>query len=217
MAQTVYEAVRREIPSLGPWKSFDALEVQRIADALKIFFDDDLNLISKDTNMTHEHELVSRLQSLLDRMSNDARTALMFEADGDTLRDVMAFIRERQHIAKSQNSEFEIYPPNDAGSTNCIVRWMVDTPDGWIGAWSKEALEGFISTRSKQSRKESDEPSEALLIIRCISMIEAELLMAEMNDTRLPPVFEQQIGELAVRSSALNAVIDYIKERHEKA
>lgn len=32
------------------------------------------------------------------------------------------------------------YQPNAEGATLCTVRWMIDTPAGWIGAYDKEAL-----------------------------------------------------------------------------
>lgn len=38
----------------------------------------------------------------------------------------------------------EITPPNNIGSTQCIVRWQVETPKGWAGAWNREALEYLI-------------------------------------------------------------------------
>lgn len=31
------------------------------------------------------------------------------------------------------------YPPNESGSTMCIVRWLHDTVKGWIGSWDQEA------------------------------------------------------------------------------
>ena len=37
--------------------------------------------------------LISQLQSFLDRIKNDTRSALMFEADADTLREAMARIK----------------------------------------------------------------------------------------------------------------------------
>jgi hypothetical protein len=37
----------------------------------------------------------------------------------------------------------EIKPPNQEGSSTCTVRWTIETPAGWIGAWDKEALEQF--------------------------------------------------------------------------
>lgn len=32
------------------------------------------------------------------------------------------------------------YQPNADGATLCTVRWMIDTPAGWIGAYDKETL-----------------------------------------------------------------------------
>lgn len=37
----------------------------------------------------------------------------------------------------------EIKAPNESGSTQCIVRWMVETPSGWVGSYDREALEQF--------------------------------------------------------------------------
>jgi hypothetical protein len=35
-------------------------------------------------------------------------------------------------------------PPNEAGSTQCVVRWMVELPNGmWLGAWDKEAFDAY--------------------------------------------------------------------------
>jgi len=33
---------------------------------------------------------------------------------------------------------------NETGDTMCVVRWMAETPDGWLGAWDKEAFDAFI-------------------------------------------------------------------------
>ena len=35
----------------------------------------------------------------------------------------------------------DIKPPNPDGRTMCIVRWMAETPHGWVGSWDKSALE----------------------------------------------------------------------------
>lgn len=43
-------------------------------------------------------KIVSGLQSLLDRMTNDARTGLMFEADGDSLREAIAALRTADRV-----------------------------------------------------------------------------------------------------------------------
>ena len=46
---------------------------------------------------------------------------------------------------KRLQSEIEarliVYPPNVEGKTQCIVRWMAQTPRGWIGSWDKAALD----------------------------------------------------------------------------
>ena len=34
--------------------------------------------------------------------------------------------------------------PNESGETLCIVRWMVETPNGWVGAYDKVALEALF-------------------------------------------------------------------------
>lgn len=33
--------------------------------------------------------------------------------------------------------------PNESGETNATVRWMVETPGGWIGGYDKSALEWY--------------------------------------------------------------------------
>lgn len=33
--------------------------------------------------------------------------------------------------------------PNEAGETSCVVRWMVETPAGWLGAYDREAFDAF--------------------------------------------------------------------------
>jgi hypothetical protein len=37
----------------------------------------------------------------------------------------------------------EIHPPNGSGETMCVVRWMAETPHGWVGSFDREALEQF--------------------------------------------------------------------------
>ena len=41
-------------------------------------------------------------------------------------------------------NHFEPHPPNEEGKTNGIIRWMVETPSGWVGSWDKAALEQFV-------------------------------------------------------------------------
>jgi hypothetical protein len=44
--------------------------------------------------------LISALQSFLDRLKNDARSGLMFEGDGDTLREAMTYIRHSEAMKR---------------------------------------------------------------------------------------------------------------------
>ena len=43
----------------------------------------------------------------------------------------------------NRDKVIEPYRPNESGSTQCIVRWLVDTPGGWIGAYDKEAFDAY--------------------------------------------------------------------------
>jgi hypothetical protein len=47
-------------------------------------------------------------------------------------------------------SDFEIIAPNSKGKTQCIIRWMIETPSGWVGAWDKSALEQFLPVQKNQ-------------------------------------------------------------------
>ena len=42
---------------------------------------------------------------------------------------------------RARYSKLDIYPPNSEGKTQCIVRWMAETPHGWIGSWDRKSLE----------------------------------------------------------------------------
>lgn len=33
--------------------------------------------------------------------------------------------------------------PNEEGSTQCVVRWMLETPGGWLGAYDKSAFDAY--------------------------------------------------------------------------
>ena len=35
--------------------------------------------------------------------------------------------------------------PNDEGEAICHVRWMVETPAGWLGAWDHQAFDAYVS------------------------------------------------------------------------
>lgn len=40
----------------------------------------------------------------------------------------------------------DIQPPNNSGATMCTVRWMAETPNGWVGAYDRAALEQLSIT-----------------------------------------------------------------------
>lgn len=44
--------------------------------------------------------------------------------------------------------------PNDSGSTMCVVRYQVETPFGWVGAWDREALRYLIDHHDQTTQKE---------------------------------------------------------------
>ena len=35
--------------------------------------------------------------------------------------------------------------PNDEGEAICHVRWMIETPAGWLGAWDRQAFDAYVS------------------------------------------------------------------------
>jgi hypothetical protein len=35
--------------------------------------------------------------------------------------------------------------PNEDGQTMCAVRWIVETPAGWLGSWDREAFDAYVS------------------------------------------------------------------------
>ncbi len=41
---------------------------------------------------------------------------------------------------------------NDTGETMCIVRWQIETPAGWVGAYDKAALEYLLAARAKEGK-----------------------------------------------------------------
>ncbi len=54
---------------------------------------------------------------------------------------IVAFAREIQ--ARRVDWQVPILP-NEAGETVCHVRWMVETPKGWLGAWDREAFDSYL-------------------------------------------------------------------------
>ena len=57
----------------------------------------------------------------------------------------------------------DIYRPNDEGATMCIVRWLMDTPAGWIGAYDRDALE-YV----KKLEAECDVLQEELRVLKLL-------------------------------------------------
>jgi len=51
----------------------------------------------------------------------------------------------------------EIKPPNPEGATQCIVRWMAETPAGWVGAWDREALEQFTRPPRREALEQTEQ------------------------------------------------------------
>ena len=37
--------------------------------------------------------------------------------------------------------DLTVQPPNVEGETMCVVRWMAETPHGWVGSYDKAALD----------------------------------------------------------------------------
>lgn len=64
--------------------------------------------------------------------------------------------------------------PNEAGDTPCVVRWMVETPDGWLGAWDKGAFDAYASAAIT---KERERFAEKLQVTRA----EASLAIGELT------------------------------------
>ena len=56
-------------------------------------------------------------------------------------------------------------PPNADGSTMCTVRWMIETPGGWLGSWDRTAFDAYISAVVAAGRE------------RCAKSAESEIAM----------------------------------------
>lgn len=56
-----------------------------------------------------------------------------------------------------QAEPVEIKPPNPEGATQCIVRWMAETPAGWVGAWDRAALAQFVTQPRREWQSLSEE------------------------------------------------------------
>lgn len=46
---------------------------------------------------------------------------------------------------------------NDTGETMCIVRWQIETPAGWVGAYDKAALEYLLAARCQDAEDTAEQ------------------------------------------------------------
>ena len=53
------------------------------------------------------------------------------------------------------SEELDLVPkrPNDEGEAICHVRWMVETPAGWLGAWDHQAFDAYVSAAVAAERE----------------------------------------------------------------
>lgn len=80
-----------------------------------------------------------------------------------------------------------------SGDTLCTVRWMVETPAGWLGAYNREAFDAYAAAAVDAERA------------RCIAIIAAYRV----------PVGNSRAGELAAEWTldALREVRDEIRKQ----
>ena len=45
---------------------------------------------------------------------------------------------------------------NESGETPCLIRWRVELPEGWLGAWDKEAFDAFVRHAVAAERADRD-------------------------------------------------------------
>ena len=83
---------------------------------------------------------------------HDTVTKLLDYAEGYA-RAYRGSTYERHAARQALQNELEklftpldIKPPNTEGETMCIVRWMAETPNGWVGAYDRAALEQLSIT-----------------------------------------------------------------------
>ena len=70
-------------------------------------------------------------------------------------------------LEQQEQEAVEIKPPNPEGATQCIVRWMAETPAGWIGAWDREALQQFVASPRREWQGLTDEEMVAIAHRTC--------------------------------------------------
>jgi len=68
----------------------------------------DAGRVAEPDRLAHRYnrELVSRLQSFLDRLANDDYAGTKFEADGDALRDALTFVRDAERALLNWQYEY---------------------------------------------------------------------------------------------------------------
>lgn len=74
---------------------------------------------------------------------NDTTKRIMDLADTYRAQPYPFHAEARQALQNELERLFtplDIQPPNDAGETMCLVRWMAETPRGWVGAHYFDAL-----------------------------------------------------------------------------
>ena len=98
------------------------------------------------------------------------------------------------------------FPPNESGSTPCIVRWMVTLKGGlWLGAYDKEAFDSYALTAIATERARTDalqaeldaEKETTANLVRALR--EATEGPTFMGEPVLPPIY--------ARADALEAAL----------
>jgi hypothetical protein len=54
--------------------------------------------------------------------------------------------------AAREAAPLQIVAPNEAGETMCVVRWQIETPVGWVGAYDQAALEYLLPARAMEGK-----------------------------------------------------------------
>lgn len=83
-------------------------------------------------------------------------------------RDTKTFVSQIQPEMMDKAAlpvgELKPVPPNETGATHCVVRWMVETPKGWLGAYDKDAFSAYIAAARTQPVREPMTDEELDLI-----------------------------------------------------
>ena len=71
--------------------------------------------------------------------------------------------------------------PNESGETLGLVRWQIETPNGWIGAWDKQALDYVIQYGDARALAASKRET---------------CTWTEQDDKDMPGTYESSCGEM---------------------